>query len=236
VIVVLDGPAGAGKSSVSKRLAKRLGVAFMDTGAMYRAFTWRAMEKKLDLLDVPALVQCVNEGRLEMHVLSGVEGTVDRTTMDGIDITQAIRTPEVTKNIFRLSDTGAVRARLNEQQRALARTLGAFVAEGRDLGTVVFPDADVKIYLDASSDVRARRRLLELKKPEADLAALRTEIEERDRKDMVRAVAPLKRADDAVYVDTSRLEIEAVVDHLEKLVREQVQGRRVRSLPANEQP
>ncbi len=200
----------------------------MDTGAMYRAFTWRAMEKKLDLLDVPALVQCVNEGRLDM--------TLTRITMDGTDITQAIRTPEVTKNIFRLSDTGAVRARLNEQQRALARSLVAFVAEGRDLGTVVFPDADVKIYLDASSDVRARRRLLELKKPESELAALRNEIEERDRKDMVRAVAPLKRAEDAVHVDTSRLEIEAVVDRLEQLVREQVQARKVRSLPASEQP
>jgi len=228
MIVVLDGPAGAGKSSVSKKLAKRLGVAFMDTGAMYRAFTWRAMQKGLDLLDVPALVRSTDEGRLAM--------TPERITMDGVDITQAIRTPEVTQNIFRLADSGPVRARLNEQQRALASALGSFVAEGRDLGTVVFPDADVKIYLDASPDVRARRRLLELKKPESELAAIQREIEERDRKDMVRPVAPLKRAADAVLVDTSALELDAVVDRLEHLVREQVRGRRVRSLPAGEKP
>lgn len=217
MIVVLDGPAGAGKSSVSKKLAKRLGVEFMDTGAMYRAFTWRAMQKGLDLLDVPALVTCTDEGRLFM--------TPDRITMDGIDVTQAIRTPEVTANIFRLSDSGPVRARLNEQQRALAKALGSFVAEGRDLGTVVFPDADVKIYLDASSDVRARRRLLELKKPEAELAAIKKDIEERDRKDMVRAVAPLKRAEDAVHVDTSDLPLDAVVLRLEAIVRDGVAGR-----------
>ena len=228
MIVVLDGPAGAGKSSVSKRLAKRLSVEFMDTGAMYRAFTWRAMQKGLDLTDVPALVRCTDEGRLFM--------TVERITMDGIDITKAIRTPEVTQNIFRLSDSGPVRARLNVQQRELAKALKDFVAEGRDLGTVVFPDADVKIYLDASSDVRARRRLLELGKPESELAALKKEIEERDRKDMVRAVAPLKRAEDAIYVDTSDLVLDAVVERLEQIVRERVQGRKVRSPRAAEKP
>jgi CMP/dCMP kinase len=217
LIVVLDGPAGAGKSSVSKKLAKRLGVEFMDTGAMYRAFTWRAMQKKLDLTDVPALVACTDEGRLFM--------TPERITMDGIDITQAIRTPEVTANIFRLSDSGPVRARLNVQQRELAKALGSFVAEGRDLGTVVFPDADVKIYLDASSDVRARRRLLELKKPESELASIKKDIEERDRKDMVRAVAPLKRTEDAVYVDTSDLALDAVVSRLEQIVKDGVAGR-----------
>lgn len=228
MIVVLDGPAGAGKSSVSKKLARRLGVEFMDTGAMYRAFTWRAMQKKLDLLDVDALVRCTDEGRLFM--------TPERVTMDGIDVTKAIRTPEVTQNIFRLSDSGPVRARLNVQQRELAKALKDFVAEGRDLGTVVFPDADVKIYLDASSDVRARRRLLELNKPESELAALKKEIEERDRKDMVRAVAPLKRADDAIFVDTSDLALDAVVDRLEQIVRERVQGRKVRSPSAAERP
>ncbi|MEZ0230298.1 MAG: (d)CMP kinase [Planctomycetota bacterium] len=217
MIVVLDGPAGAGKSSVSKKLAKRLGVEFMDTGAMYRAFTWRAMQKKVDLLDVPALVRCVDEGRLFM--------TPERVTMDGIDVTTAIRTPEVTGNIFRLSDSGPVRERLNEQQRALATALKSFVAEGRDLGTVVFPDADVKIYLDASSDVRARRRLLELKKPESELASIKKDIEERDRKDMVRPVAPLKRAEDAVHVDTSDLALDAVVERLEQIVRDGVAGR-----------
>jgi cytidylate kinase len=224
LIVVLDGPAGAGKSSVSKKLARRLGVEFMDTGAMYRAFTWRAMQKGLDLTDVPALVKCTDEGRLFM--------TPDRVTMDGIDVTRAIRTPEVTANIFRLSDSGPVRARLNEQQRALATALGSFVAEGRDLGTVVFPDADVKIYLDASSDVRARRRLLELKKPETELAAIKKDIEERDRKDMVRAVAPLKRAEDAVHVDTSELELDAVVDRLEQIVRGGLAGRSGQRLQA----
>lgn len=228
MIVVLDGPAGAGKSSVSKKLAKRLGVAFMDTGAMYRAFTWRAMQKGLDLTDVPALVRSTDEGRLEM--------TPERITMDGTDITQAIRTPEVTQNIYRLADSGPVRARLNVRQRELAKALGSFVAEGRDLGTVVFPDADVKIYLDASSFVRAKRRLLESQRPESELAALKKEIEERDRKDMVRAVAPLKRADDAVLVDTSRLALDEVVDRLEQLVRERVQGRKVRSPHAADRP
>ncbi len=228
MIVVLDGPAGAGKSSVSKRLAKALGVSFMDTGAMYRAFTWRAMDRKLDLADVPALVRCVNEGRLEL--------TLEKVTIDGRDITQAIRTPEVTANIFRLADSGPVRARLNEQQRALAIKLKDFVAEGRDLGTVVFPDADVKIYLDASPDVRARRRLLELKKPESELAVLKREIEERDRKDMVREVAPLKRAEDAVYVDTSALALEQVVSRLEQIVRERLPGWKVRPAPVGEKP
>ncbi|HZU99053.1 MAG TPA: (d)CMP kinase, partial [Planctomycetota bacterium] len=162
--------------------------------------------------------------------------TLEKVTMDGRDITQAIRTPEVTANIFRLADSGPVRARLNEQQRALAVKLKDFVAEGRDLGTVVFPDADVKIYLDASPDVRARRRLLELKKPETELAALRREIEERDRKDMVREVAPLKRAEDAVAVDTSALALEQVVSKLEQIVRERVPGWKVRPAPAGGKP
>jgi cytidylate kinase len=151
--------------------------------------------------------------------------TPERVTMDGIDVTAAIRTPEVTANIFRLSDSGPVRERLNEQQRALARALRSFVAEGRDLGTVVFPDADVKIYLDASSDVRARRRLLELEKAESELASIKKDIEERDRKDMVRPVAPLKRAEDAVHVDTSDLALDAVVDRLEHIVRNGLAGK-----------
>lgn len=221
-VVVLDGPAGAGKSSAAKKLARRLGVRYLDTGAMYRAFTWRALEKKVDVQDVNVLVRTVDEGRLEMPTRAddGSSDGAGRVVMDGKDITQAIRTPEVTQNIFRLSDVGPVRARLNEQMRAIARELGSFVAEGRDLGTVVFPKAEVKIYLDASSDVRARRRLAELGKPLSELEQLRKDIEERDRKDMVRPVAPLKRAEDAVYVDTSSLELDAVVDRLEQVVRE----------------
>jgi pantoate ligase/cytidylate kinase len=225
VIVVLDGPAGAGKSSVSKRLAKKLGVQFLDTGAMYRAFTWRAIQHELDLEDVPALVRCVDEGKLVMP--TGVDGK-GRILVDGHDVTDAIRTPEITRSIFRLADSGPVRARLNVRQREIARELGSFVAEGRDLGTVVFPDADVKIYLDASSDVRARRRLAELQKPLTELEGLKKDIEDRDRKDMVRAVAPLKRAEDAVSVDTSTLALDEVVDRLEQLVRSRVHDREVR--------
>jgi pantoate ligase/cytidylate kinase len=220
VVVVLDGPAGAGKSTASKKLAQRLGVAFLDTGAMYRAFTWRALEHKVDLLDVAALVRCVDEGRLVVPTSADGKGP---WLMDDRDVTQAIRTPEVTGSIFRLADVGPVRAQVTAQMRAIGRGLGSFVAEGRDLGTVVFPDAHVKIYLDASSEVRARRRLVDLENarvtPLPDLEQVKREIEERDRKDMVRAVAPLKRAPDAVYLDSSALGLDAVVDALEGIVR-----------------
>jgi cytidylate kinase len=216
LVVVLDGPAGAGKSTASKLLAARLGLRFMDTGAMYRAFTLRALKKGADLESPAALARIVDDGRLEMPIRDGKP----RVILDGEDVSEAIRTPEVTKLIYKLAEEGGVRARLNVRQRDLARELGSMVAEGRDLGTVVFPDATVKLYLDASSEVRAKRRRAELGDKAPPLEQVKREIEERDRRDETRAVAPLKKADDAIVVDTSNLTLEQVVDRLEQVVRE----------------
>jgi cytidylate kinase len=185
---------------------------------MYRAFTLRALRLKIDLEDSQAKAQVVDEGRLRLVP----DGDGVQVFLDGRDVTEAIRTREVTAAIFHLASCPEVRERLVQQQRRLAADADSLlVAEGRDLGSVVFPDADLKVYLDASAAERARRRAQDLDDP-PPLEQLQAEIEERDRKDQTRAVAPLVRVPDAHYVDTSDLTLAEVVEHLQGVVRERV--------------
>lgn len=209
LIVAIDGPAGAGKSSVSKEVAKRLGMAFLDTGAMYRAATWWAMHREEDLENAEALIESTRAMPLEMHH----EDDTLRIRVGEDDITDAIRSPEVTKNIKKLDGIPGVREHLVRLQRELG-TAQPTVAEGRDMGTVVFPDACCKIYLDASLEERTRRRAEQLtgQGREVDMAVLREEIAARDRNDTTRTVGPLRKADDAYVLDTSALSFDEVVE------------------------
>jgi len=209
--VAIDGPAGAGKSSVSRRVAMALDFAFLDTGAMYRAATWRALKLGMDLNNPDVLTQCTREMRLEMEeTASGL-----RVYVDGEDVTEAIRMPEVTRNIYRLDQVSGVRRCLVELQREFGCRRPT-VAEGRDIGTVVFPAARCKIYLDASLECRAKRRALEMEARgiPVDFPALLEEIKERDEKSMTRADSPLRCAEDAILVDTTDMDPEQVLTRL----------------------
>jgi len=215
-VVAIDGPAGAGKSTVARRVAERLGYAFLDTGAMYRAATWRAITVGVDLDDPVAAAESTRAMRLE---LNDREGGL-QVLVDGQDVSEAIRSPEVTRVTYKLDENPEVRAHLVTLQRAFAAQRPT-VAEGRDMGTVVFPNAKCKIFLDASIEERTRRRAAELqaKGLEVDMDLLREEIRVRDEKARTRAVAPLRRAEDAILVDTTDLAIDEVVDKIVRLAR-----------------
>ena len=220
-VVAIDGPAGAGKSTVGQRLAERLGYRFIDTGAMYRALALS--------VDAAGLSPDDDEARLRAHVASvdvRLEG--GRLFLDGRDVTTEIRTPRISELTSRLTRLTAVREKITPLQRRAA-ALGGVVLEGRDTGTVVCPDAEVKFYLDATLDERARRRQAELRAQgvEADLAIVREEISRRDIQDTTRALAPLRKPDGAIEVDTSALTIDEVVERmLGEIVRRQRGGRR----------
>lgn len=209
--MAIDGPAGAGKSTVARKLAVRLGYAFLDTGAIYRAVALAARRQGVDWADGVAL------GALaaRLDVAFRPDGDVNRVLLGGDDVTTAIRTPEMSDGASRVSAHPDVRAALLGLQRRLAAG-GGVVAEGRDMGTVVFPDAGAKFFLTASVDERARRRALELQaagRP-AEMATVLRDIEERDHRDSTRAVAPLRRADDAVEIDSGGLTPEEVVERM----------------------
>jgi cytidylate kinase len=209
LVIAIDGPAGAGKSTVSRRVARELGLLFLDTGAMYRALTWKALKLGLELSDEEALSRLAHESRIEL--IAHEQG--DRVRIDGQDVTEAIRTPEVTRRVSEVARVKAVREVLVAHQQALGRS-GGVVAEGRDIGTVVFPAADVKIFLVASPRERAKRRAQDLERAghPVDLEALEAEILRRDALDSGREVAPLRPADDAVHIDSDRLSIDQVVE------------------------
>lgn len=215
-VVTIDGPAGAGKSTVARRAAAVLGFAYLDTGAMYRAATWWAMRCGIDLNDSQAVAAAVQEMTLDMKEENGIP----RVTVNGTDITEAIRLPEVTREVYRIDQNPAVRARLVALQRAFAGTRPT-VAEGRDMSTVVFPKAKCKIYLDASLEERARRRALELaaKGFPVDRDKLQAELHDRDEKNRTRTVSPLRRSPDAVLLDTTHMTPDEVVDAIVRLAR-----------------
>jgi CMP/dCMP kinase len=209
-IVTVDGPAGAGKSTVAKMLAKKLGVAFLDTGAMYRALTVKALRRKVDFNDEEALVKLAHDTKID---LVNEAGKPLKVLLDGEDVSEAIRSVDVTNNTFYVARTPGVRHVMVEWQRALGRKQ-PMVGDGRDLGTVVYPDATYKFYLDADVNVRCQRRIDELKaKGETvDEEALRKDLADRDQKDFTRKVGPLKKADDAVVIDSTGMTIDEVVD------------------------
>jgi cytidylate kinase len=213
MVVAIDGPSGSGKSSAAKRLARRLRFLHLDTGAIYRAFTLRALRRGAPLDDEAALAALVEPSAIRMDPLPGGEG--ESVHLDGDDVTAEIRTPRVTGEIHWLARSPAVRERVTEIVRRMARGRDV-VVEGRDTTTVIFPAAEVKFYVDATPEERARRRGRELEGRGTPVALeeLLAQIRERDHRDTTRAAGPLRRAPDAVYVDGTRLGPEEVVDVL----------------------
>lgn len=219
MIVTIDGPAGAGKSTAARQLAARLGCRFLDTGAMYRSVVWSALRAGVEWSNTEQLERLANDLRIEFP-----GGTV---WVNGQDVTEAIRSPQVTSAVHYVADEPRVRARLVALQRRIAAT-GDFVTEGRDQGTVAFPDATCKIFLSASPQERARRRVCELlaKGQEADFEVILAQQKDRDERDAARPVGALKKAVDAVEVNTDQLSIDEVVTRLEQIVRAAVGRRR----------
>jgi cytidylate kinase len=215
-VIAIDGPAGAGKSTVARRLAERLGFFLLDSGAIYRAVALSASRRGIGFGEGPRLAEVARE----LPIRFDAEG---RVWLGDEDVSKAIRTPEMSQGASTVSAHPDVRAALLELQRSLAAR-GRCVVEGRDIGTVVLPWAPVKIFLTASDEVRARRRHEELlvRGSQVDFQATLAELRERDHRDSTRATAPLKQADDAVLVDTSDLDLDAVVSKLEQLSRERL--------------
>jgi len=221
LVITIDGPAAAGKSTTARAVARHLGCLYLDSGAMYRAFALKA--ERLGLFAAAA-----EPGRIQAlarATVIGFTGPKDDPTvvLDGEALKDEIRTPRVSELASRVATIPEVRARMTELQRALAAR-ESLVAEGRDMGTVLFPDASVKIFLDATVDERARRRQKELASRglDAPLAEVKSEIEQRDRRDRERQLAPLVPAADAIVVDTSGMSVEAQVDAVLKAVEEKV--------------
>jgi cytidylate kinase len=208
IIIAIDGPAGAGKSTIARSLAQRLGFTYIDTGAMYRSVALWALRLKLDLDDMLRLEQLAREARIEF--------AAGRVLLNGEDVTEAIREPQVSEAASQVAACPGVRRAMREEQRRIGER-GPAVMEGRDIGTVVFPDARVKIFLDATADERARRRALELG---AAFEQVAQDMAGRDRRDRTRAEAPLTQAPDADYIDSSGLTPIQVEEAILKRVRE----------------
>ena len=210
--IAIDGPAGTGKSTLARLLAERLGGAYLDTGAMYRVATLQVLRAGIDPENADAVIEV--SGDLPMEI--GTDAGAERILLAGEDVSGEIRTARVTAGVSAVSAVPEVRENLVELQRRLASGGGTVVLEGRDIGTVVLPDAEVKVYLTASPEIRARRRTEQDRSAgrAADYEQVLATVIERDRKDSSRAASPLRPADDAVVVDTSDLTLDEVLDHL----------------------
>jgi CMP/dCMP kinase len=219
LVIAIDGPAASGKSTTARLVAERLGYMHVDTGAMYRAVTLKVLRSGLPSDDAAGIGRLMESTRVELR---GEDGRL-RVLLDGEEVTDLIRTQEVTRAVSAVSSLHDVRSAMVREQRALGRN-GGIVLEGRDIGTVVFPDAECKFFLVAGIEARARRRRDELLASgvSADLKQLMREIEERDRLDSTRSESPLRKADDAIVIDTSDLSIEQEVAAVVKIVRERM--------------
>ncbi|MBQ6623049.1 MAG: (d)CMP kinase [Mogibacterium sp.] len=209
--VAIDGPGGTGKSTIAKAVAERLGLEYIDTGAMYRSIALKSIRKGVDAEDEPAVVDMLSDTVIDFND--------NKVYLDGEDVSGIIRTNEISMAASTISKLGPVRAKVDEVSRRLASTKNV-VMEGRDIGTAVIPDAEVKLFMTADSSVRAMRRykqLLEQGKP-ADLDEIKEDIEKRDYQDSHREINPLKQADDAVFMDTSDMSIEENIDAVCELI------------------
>jgi cytidylate kinase len=207
LIIAIDGPSAAGKSTLAKRLAKDLGFTYLDTGAMYRALALKVLSEGIDISNDAALPELIDRTEIDLAETGGKL----KVLLDGEDVSEKIRTPEVSQMASKTSALKVVRHWMLVLQRALGQR-GNVVAEGRDIGTVVFPDAEVKIYLDASEQERARRRVEELRKAGRQVSLDETlrEMGERDKRDSERDLAPLRKANDAIAIDSTSLDAEAL--------------------------
>lgn len=219
IVVAIDGPAGAGKSTIAKLAAEKLGYAYIDTGAMYRSVAWKFLQtgKAFDEDFISGLSKT-------MLIDFKPEANINRVFVDGTEVTDAIRTPEVTAIVSRVAAIGAVREAMVDQQRRMGEA-GGVLMDGRDIGTVVFPNAQLKVFLTASVEERARRRYEEMvaKGQQVDLKQLQADIAERDKQDSERAISPLRQAEDALLLDTSDMGISEVTDKILQLVQERAQ-------------
>ncbi len=211
LVIAIDGPVGAGKSTMARRLASALGCLYVDSGAMYRALGWKAVRDGVDLTNHERLRELA--ASTDIRIISGASGA--RVLVDGEDVSHAIRTPEIDQAASVVSTCKAVRERLVALQRSMAETTGV-VMDGRDIGTVVFPDADLKFFLDADLGVRAERRRMDLERAGSsiDPAAVRDEVARRDARDTARDVSPLRPASDAIRIDTTALNADEVMECL----------------------
>jgi cytidylate kinase len=217
VVIAIDGPAGSGKSTVARRLAARLGFTYIDTGAMYRAVGLWALREKLDPTDMHRMEQLARAAAIELEPGS------QRVFLNGEDVSESIRTADVGKAASVVATIPGVRRALVEKQRDMGAR-GSVVMEGRDIGTVVFPDANVKIFLDADPSERVRRRVIDFQAKgdhvTADVVA--DQIRERDQRDRTRSEAPLTQAPDALYLDSTTLTVDQVEEEILRIVRERV--------------
>ena len=215
VVIAIDGPAGAGKSTIAKRLAARLGFTYIDTGAMYRAVALWGLRQNVSMTDMHRMEQ--------LSIAAEIDLAPGRISLNGEDVTDAIRTPEASSGASQVAVIPGVRRAMVAKQRAIGARISV-VMEGRDIGTVVFPDANVKVYLDAEPGERARRRAAEMRArgENPDPAALAADMKERDLRDSTRADSPLSQAPDAIYLDSTGLTLDQVEEALLKIVRNRI--------------
>ena len=213
ISIAIDGPAGAGKTTIAREVARRLGYKYVDTGAMYRAAAWKSLQLGIPLSGEDRIVEMSGQMSIDFP-----EGDGSRIFVDGVEVSKEIRTPEVTRLSSPVSAISGVRRHLVAQQRRLAGE-GGVVMEGRDIGSVVLPDAEVKVFLTASAGERARRRFAEMQAAgmNTDIETLRREIEERDLRDSTRSDSPLTKAPGAVEINTDGLSVEDVVNRILEL-------------------
>ena len=211
ITIALDGPSGSGKSTIAKKLSNKLNILYLDTGAMYRATAVKALKLGIDTFDAKGVDTFINDINLEIKYVDGAQ----RTYLDGEDVSERIREPEVSMAASNISSLKNVRLKMVDMQRKIAKGTSC-ILDGRDIGSYVLPDAEFKFYITASVDVRADRRYkeLKLKGHEVDYEALKAEIEQRDYNDKNRDFAPLRKADDAIEIDTSFMTIEQVLNKI----------------------